>query len=146
MTAKRISTNKRLNDDYDNLFLSASAYAGIDPKILKAVAMNESGPRFEFMDKWEPVGGTIGILHVQFETAKDYAPNLTREEWLKPQMQISIAAQHIARLMKVFNNDLGKVIMAYNAGEGRIQSGVVPSVTRDYLERFWRNYNRLGVA
>jgi len=138
----KLST-KNGNDEYDEIFLREATANGIDPKLLKAIAMNESGLKFNYT-QLERIGGTTGILHIKLSTAQDYEPELTATELSKPETQIRVAAKHIKRLLSVFNGDSGKVVAAYNAGEGRIQQGIIPQTTKEYLERFQRNYKRVG--
>lgn len=145
MTYEYITTNGKYNDQYDEYFLKYSKEQGIDAKLLKAIAMNESGAKLNYT-QLEPIGGTSGIMHIKLSTARDYEKELTAEELKSPEVQIRVASKHIKRLLKVFNGDINNVVMAYNAGEGNIKKGKIPSITKDYIARYYRNIERLGVA
>lgn len=143
MTYRKISTNGRYNDQLDHLFLKYGEAMKVPPEFLKALAMNESGTRFQYSDVFEPKGGTVGVMHIKLSTARDYEPDLTKEDLLLPENEIRVAAKFVADLWKQFNGDRVKVAWAYNAGASRVVAGILPSSTAEYLERFERNYNRV---
>ncbi|MFG1492539.1 transglycosylase SLT domain-containing protein [Halobacteriovorax sp. ZH4_bin.1] len=136
-------SSKSFNDSLDHLFIKYAKESGIDPKIVKAMALTESGTQLD-QKQYEPKGGTTGILHIKLTTARDYEPTLSAEKLAYDETQIRVASKHIKRLMGVFNNNVDLVAMAYNAGEGNILKGRVPEITKRHLERFKRYYNELG--
>lgn len=145
MTIEYITTSGKYNDNYDLLFLKYSKEQGIDARLLKAIAMNESGVQMNYTHL-EPKGGTTGIMHIKLSTAQDYEKSLSAKDLENPETQIRVASKHIKRLLKVFNNDIDKTVMAYNAGEGNIKRGYIPKTTKDYIARYYRNIERLGVV
>lgn len=144
--AYKISTGGRYNDSLDPFFERYALENKLSPLLLKAIAMNESGLRFEFSDIFEPVGGTQGIMHIQLATARDYEPSLTAKDLQKPENEIRVAAKHVARLLEKYGGDERKVVWAYNAGEGNVTKGRIPPITADYIARFERNKNRIKEA
>ena len=135
-----LSTKGKGNDKYDELFLKYAQLEGLDAKLLKAIAMNESGQKMNFTHL-EPIGGTTGIMHIKLETARDYNKKLTAEDLKNYEVQIQYAAKHLARLLKLFGNEQ-KAIMAYNQGEGNTLKG--KTYAAEYYERFTRNKLLIG--
>jgi soluble lytic murein transglycosylase-like protein len=143
MGLKRISTGGRFNDDFDHLFLASANAVGVPPELLKAIAMTESGTRFEYSDIVEPKGGTVGIMHIKLSTARDYEPSMTAQDLLNPENEIRVAAKFVADLWAQFDGDMTKVAWGYNAGASRVHDNIMPITTREYIERFGRNLNRV---
>jgi len=140
MTLKNVlSTKGKGNDKYDEMFLKYAQLEGIDAKLLKAIAMNESGQKMNFTNL-EPIGGTTGIMHIKLETARDYNKKLTAEDLKNYEVQIQYAAKHLGRLLKLFGNEQ-KAIMAYNQGEGNTLKGKTVS---EYYNRYVRNKQLIG--
>tara|TARA_B100001971_G_C18268010_1_gene596185 strand:+ start:29032 stop:29526 length:495 start_codon:yes stop_codon:yes gene_type:complete len=140
-----------VNDDYDELFVKFGLKHGVNPKILKAISLNES-----WLGEYQnsvTVGGntTAGLMHIELPTARDYMPMIDRDELLKPEVEIEVAAMLVKDLMKKYNNNLELVLRAYNGGQGRVTqylNGTVNETwkknTTAYWERFNRNMERLG--
>jgi soluble lytic murein transglycosylase-like protein len=140
----RISTKGFFNDSYDEAFASSALLFGVDPKFLKAIAMTESGTRFEFLGINEPIGDTSNLMHVTVPTARDYEPNITKEDLENPRTSIRVASKLIANLKNIFDGDIEKMAMAYNQGARATQLGKTYSINNGYLARFLRNYDRVG--
>lgn len=143
MGLKKLSTNGKYNDTLDHLFLKHGIAQGVPPEFLKAIAMNESGVQFQESNIWEPKGGTIGVMHIKLSTARDYEPNLTQDDLKNVDTEIRLASKFIADLWGQFQGDMIKVAWAYNAGASRVKNNILPASTKEYLERFERNYNRV---
>ena len=150
---KIITAIKGINDDWDDLFIKYGKEFDVNPKLMKAIAANES--YLGKYDDWEPIGGTRGLMHIKLSTAQDYEPDLT--EWdlfwnpfSADENQIRVATRHMSRLLDKYNNDERLAVQAYNAGEGRVNqflSGKIdqlPSTTIAYWDRYNRNYEKLG--
>lgn len=127
-----------VNDEYDELFLKYGKQEGISPKLLKAVAMNESWLG-EFSEL-EPIGGTTGLMHIKLSTAQDHG-NYTWWDFadLNPyrdENQIEAAAKYLKYLDGLFKGDEKKIVMSYNQGQGNTLKG------KEYAAPYWERYNR----
>lgn len=140
-----------VNNDYDDLFVKNGIKYGVNPKVLKAISLNESWLG-EFTNSVTVNGNTTsGLMHIELPTAKDYWPGVSENELSRPEVEIEIAAMLVKDLMKKYNNNLELVVRAYNGGQGRVNqylAGTVNSTwiknTTDYYDRFNRNMERLG--
>jgi hypothetical protein len=90
--------------------------------------------------------GAVGLMQVMPATAGDYGVGST-PALFDPMTNLRTGTRHLKRLLKKYDNDYGRVIMAYNAGEGvvdRTGSNVTFRETLDYTEAVIRNYQRHG--
>jgi len=151
--AQKIETKiEGINDQWDSLFVRYGKEFGVNPRLMKSIAANES--LLGQFSGYEPNGGTRGLMHIKLGTAQDYEKDLTEYDlyWsvAADENQIRVATKHMKRLLKKFGHDEKKAVQAYNAGEGRIQQFItgkiesLPKTTVDYWDRYNRNFERLG--
>jgi soluble lytic murein transglycosylase-like protein len=110
----------------------------VDAALLHAVVMVESAynPRAV-----SPKGAT-GLMQLMPDTGKRYGvTNL-----LDPLQNLRGGARYLRDLLTMFNNNLGLVLAAYNAGEGaviRFGNAIPPyRETREYVPRVMQHYQR----
>ena len=92
--------------------------------------------------------GAIGLMQLMPSTAADYGVR-SSQALFDPETNLRTGTRHLKRLLKKYKNDYGRVIMAYNAGEGvvdRTNSRVTYLETLNYTEAVIRNYRRHGGA
>lgn len=83
---------------------------GISPKLLKAIAIVESGENPELIGDG---GDSIGLMQIQ---PKWHSQRLNDgEDLLDPEVNIRVACEYLTELMSKYD-DLDKVLTAYNAG------------------------------
>jgi len=75
--------------------------------------------------KWDPNaisndGHDIGYMQIRITTARDYCPDITIEQLLKPKINIKIGILHYKYLLNYYNNDKIKAISAYNRGQRNV--------------------------
>ena len=90
--------------------------------------------------------GAIGLMQVMPATAGDYGVS-DSSALFDPRVNVSTGVRHLKRLLRKYRNDYGRVIMAYNAGEGvvdRTDSNVTYAETLSYTEAVVRRYRKLG--
>ncbi len=90
--------------------------------------------------------GAIGLMQVMPTTAADYGVADARRLF-DPAANVKTGVRHLKRLLGKYNNDYGRAIMAYNAGEGvvdRTNSQVTYLETLNYTEAVIRHYRRNG--
>lgn len=136
-----ISTNGKLNDKLDHLFLKFAEKWKIDPALLKTIAQLESSIGSPRGRKLEPIGQTYGLMHVRLNTAnwlRDMVklPHVSFEDLASDELQIDLAAQYVAYLLKFFKGDKEKAIMAYNGGQGNVQRGTISDGAKKYYQDF----------
>lgn len=117
-------------------------HCGVEPALVRAVIAAESA----FNPRAVSRAGAVGLMQVMPATAADYGVFSTTALF-DPETNIETGTRHLKRLLGKYGNDYGRVIMAYNAGEGvvdRTNSSVTFSETLDYTEAVIRHYRRNG--
>jgi len=115
---------------------------GVERALVHAVVAAESAYNAHAVSR----AGAIGLMQVMPETAADYGVN-DANALFDPKVNVKTGTRHLKRLLGKYKNDYGRVIMAYNAGEGtvdRTNSNVTYAETLDYTAAVIRNYRRNG--
>ena len=115
---------------------------GVEEALVRAVVAAESNYNAHAVSH----AGAVGLMQVMPATAGDYGVTSTRALF-DPKTNLRTGTRHLKRLLRKYNDDYGRVIMAYNAGEGvvdRTNSNVTFRETLDYTEAVIRNYRRNG--
>jgi soluble lytic murein transglycosylase-like protein len=124
----------RFPPHYKALFLQVAKESRVPVALIAAVAAAESG--FDPMARSRK--GATGLMQLMPETARRF--NVTN--LLSPEDNLRGGAQYLRWLSDRFNNDLPRVIAAYNAGEGSVERspGGLPNLpeTVEYLPRVLR--------
>ena len=119
------------------LIFTAAKEHGIDPALLHAVIMVESG----YNPKALSSKGAAGLMQLMPETARRYQ---VTDIW-DPRQNVSGGARYLRDLLALFHNNLGLALAAYNAGETAvIQHGNrIPPYpeTRSYVPRVIQHYH-----
>lgn len=115
---------------------------GVELALVQAVVTAESNYNAHAVSP----AGAVGLMQVMPATAGDYGVRST-EALFDPKTNLKTGTRHLKRLLQKYDNDYGRVIMAYNAGEGvvdRTNSNVTFRETLDYTEAVINNYRRNG--
>jgi hypothetical protein len=115
---------------------------GVEEALVRAVVAAESNYNAHAVSH----AGAVGLMQVMPATAGDYGVNSTHALF-DPKTNLSTGTRHLKRLLRKYKDDYGRVIMAYNAGEGvvdRTNSNVTFTETLNYTEAVIRNYRRNG--
>ena len=108
--------------DVEGEIASAARTNGLDPALVRAVALQESGLRREARSN----KGAMGVMQLTADTAKDLHQN------------IQGGAAYLRTLIVAFGGDVAKALAAYNAGPGAVMryNGVPPfAETRNYVNQ-----------
>lgn len=115
---------------------------GVELALVKAVISAESAYNAHAVSS----AGAVGLMQLMPATAADYGVG-DAERLFDPAVNVETGIRHLKRLLAKYNNDYGRVIMAYNAGEGvvdRTNSNVTYAETLAYTEAVIRHYRRNG--
>jgi len=121
---------------------AAAQRHGVEPALVHAVVAAESAYDAHAVSP----AGAVGVMQLMPGTARDYGVG-SHTALLHPPTNIDAGVRHLKRLLQKYRGDYGRVIMAYNAGEGavdRTNSNVRYPETLDYTEAVARRYRALG--
>ncbi len=124
-----------MTTDYRALASSYATQVGISPTIFVAQIQQESG----FNPNAVSSAGAIGIAQFMPQTAQGLGLNPH-----DPVASLKAAAQYDARNLKLYNGDYSKMLAAYNAGGGTVNSAshkggsnwlsLMPTETQNYVK------------
>jgi soluble lytic murein transglycosylase-like protein len=126
------------------LIQDAAQRHDVELALVKAIVAAESAYDAHAVSR----AGAIGLMQIMPATAADYGVTETARLF-DPEINLETGVRHLKRLLAKYRNDYGRVIMAYNAGEGvvdRTNSNVTYSETLAYTEAVIRHYRRNGGA
>ena len=114
--------------EVDNLIEDAAVKEGLDPKLVREVARQESG----FLPCAISSKGALGLMQLMPATAKD----LEVDNPFDPRGNITAGSRFLKLLLDRYEGDLASALGAYNAGPARVdKAGGVPAITetRQYV-------------
>lgn len=127
---------------YQQLATSYAAQLGLNPAIFTAQIQQESG----FNPNAVSSAGAIGIAQFMPATAAGLNPPLNPRD---PVASLKAAAQYDANNLQTYNGDYAKMLAAYNAGNGAVNTAVaahgsnwlsyMPTETQNYVKAIMAN-------
>jgi soluble lytic murein transglycosylase-like protein len=115
---------------YDPFIRNVASQEGLDPSLIKAVALVESG----FNPRAVSPKGARGLMQLMPATARLYGVRDPHD----PYENLRAGTRHLRDLLIEFHGDLPLALAAYNAGSGAVRrSGGIPNYkeTRDYVRK-----------
>jgi soluble lytic murein transglycosylase-like protein len=130
------SQGKQFASPFDPLILQAAKLHQVDPALIKAVIMAESGYNPKALSK----KGAQGLMQLMPRTA----------QWLgvidsfNPEHNINGGAKYLKQLLRRFDGDVELALAAYNAGSRHVRryNGVPPfKATKFYISKVFKYYD-----
>lgn len=125
---------------YDAMFKEHAAKNGLDWKMLKAIAMNESSlgqdSRVE-RKEWSSDGKSRGLMQLTLPTARDFEL-VEAKDLDDAETSVRIAAKFLHALSLTFMGDKQKIVMSYNQGAGNTLKGKLYAL--EYYNRWLKHY------
>jgi len=120
---------------YDEIFAKYAAKHGLDWRLVRAVAFQESG----FQPAVEGHAGAYGLMQVTPEAAREVGENAFES----PERNISAGVRYLDRLAKMFPNARGRdrialTLAAYNLGPGHVRDAQLLAQRFGYDANRWR--------
>ena len=124
---------------FDAFIDSAASAVSIEPQLLRAVIVVESGFNPHAVSK----AGAAGLMQLMPATAQRYGVS----DRLDPEQNIHGGARYLKSLLTRYGNDMKLALAAYNAGEDAVDrcGRCIPRYpeTRAYVPRVLRMYQSL---
>jgi soluble lytic murein transglycosylase-like protein len=121
---------------FSPIIIEAAGKHDIDPALIKAIIMAESG--------YDPMAtskrGAVGLMQIMPQIATTHG---TDEDMYNPVYNINAGAEHLKGLLNQFGGDLELTLAAYNAGSSKVlkYQGVPPyEATRHYVKKVFEYY------
>jgi soluble lytic murein transglycosylase-like protein len=115
---------------YDPYIEMVARDNGVDPTLVKAVALVESG----FNPRAKSAKGAQGLMQLMPATAAQYGVTNLRD----PYQNLTAGTKHLRGLLDMYEGDVTLALAAYNAGSGAVtRYGGVPAYaeTKDYVKK-----------
>ena len=128
---------RNAEQQYHKLIVQTASQYQIDPALIKAIIMAESGYNPKAVSK----KGAKGLMQLMPETAEA----LGVEDIFNPRQNIAGGVQYFKRLVNRFNGDVKLALAAYNAGSRYVRNynGVPPfKATRYYIKKVFKYYQQ----
>jgi soluble lytic murein transglycosylase-like protein len=122
----------------DPELLAIAAESGLDPMLVMAVILAESGQDPAALSS----RGAVGLMQVMPETAAW----LGFPEFADPATNLRAGCTYLRQLLDMFGNDVELALAAYNAGPGAVRRwGTVPRYreTQAFIKKVSEEYTRL---
>lgn len=119
---------------------AARRYA-IPPALLLAIIHAESN----FDPHAVSHKGAVGLMQLMPSTARWMAPGVSKQQLFSPALNIELGARYLRYLANRYGGDAEKILIAWNAGPGRLDKGHIPDETRVFVRRvhsLYRHYAR----
>ena len=126
---------KKAEKRYQHLVLEAAARYHVEPEIIKAIILAESG----FNPKAVSKVGARGLMQLMPRTAK----LLGVKDSFKPDHNIDAGVRYFKQLLDQFDGEIKLALAAYNAGSYNVKKygGIPPfRATRIYIEKVLKYY------
>ena len=120
---------------YHMFIIQTASHYQIDPALIKAIIMAESGYNTNAVSK----RGAKGLMQLMPETAQ----SLGVEDIFNPHQNITGGVQYFKQMVNRFNGDVKLALAAYNAGSRNVRNynGVPPfKATHSYIKKVFKYY------
>lgn len=130
-------SGRKAEHQYHNFIVQAAIQYQIDPALIKAIILAESGYNPKAVSK----SGAKGLMQLMPDTAEA----LGVEDIFNPRQNITGGVQYFKHLVNRFNGDVKLALAAYNAGSRYVRNynGVPPfKATRCYIKKVLKYYQK----
>ena len=137
------STRYRIKADLARRIYDAAVTAGIEPELAFRLVRVES----VFDPNAASPVGAMGLTQLMLGTAREFEPNVTREQLLDPDINLRIGFKYLRALIREYKGNLKLALLVYNRGPVAVQKSL--SLGRDptngYESVVMRGYRGRGV-
>ena len=137
------SAKYRIKPDLARRIYDAATTAGIEPELAFRLVRVES----VFNPRAVSPAGAVGLTQLMLGTAREYEPNVTREQLLDPDVNLRIGLKYLRGLIRDYKGDLKLALLVYNRGPVAVQKSISMgrSPANGYESRITKGYRGRGV-
>jgi Transglycosylase SLT domain len=106
------SSKYRIKPDLSRRIYDAATVAGLEPELAFRLVRVES----VFDPQAVSPVGALGLTQLMLGTARQFEPNVTREELLTPDVNLRIGFKYLRGLIREYKGDLKLALLVYNRG------------------------------
>lgn len=128
-------SGKKAEHVYHNFIIQTASDHQIDPALIKAIIMAESGYNTRAVSK----KGAVGLMQLMPRTAR----SLGVKNIFNPHQNITGGVQYFKQMVNRFDGDIKLALAAYNAGSRNVlnYNGIPPfKATRSYIKKVFIYY------
>ncbi|WP_411279387.1 transglycosylase SLT domain-containing protein [Gemmatimonas sp.] len=111
------SSKYRIKPELSRRIYDAATTAGIEPELGFRLVRVES----VFDTRAVSSAGALGLTQLMLGTAREYEPNVTREQLLDPDVNLRIGFKYLRGLIRDYKGDLKLALLVYNRGPVAVQ-------------------------
>jgi len=114
------SAKYRIKTELARRIYDAATKAGIEPELGFRLVRVES----VFDTRAVSSAGALGLTQLMLGTAREYEPNVTREQLLDPDVNLRIGFKYLRGLIRDYKGDLKLALLVYNRGPVAVQKSL----------------------
>lgn len=121
------------------LFAAATTTYHLPPGLLSALCHVESTHRINAVHHDDGRSDSLGVCQIKLETAKWLGFKGTREQLMKPEVNIKYAAIYLNRQLVRYSGDTPKAVASYNTGS--FKPGATHfAVNQPYVDKVFKTW------
>jgi soluble lytic murein transglycosylase-like protein len=138
-----LSKKYRVKPDLARRIFDAATTAGIEPELAFRLVRVES----VFDPRAVSPAGALGLTQLMLGTAREFEPNVTREQLLDPDVNLRIGLKYLRGLIRDYKGDLKLALLVYNRGPVAVQKSISMgrSPANGYESLITKGYRGRGV-
>lgn len=136
------SAKYRIRTDLARRIYDAAAAEGIEPELAFRLVRVESN----FKSSAISPAGAIGLTQLMYGTAREFEPELSREQLLDPDINLRIGFRYLRALIRENRGDLRLALIIYNRGPSAVAAALAMGVdpANGYERLITRGYKGSG--
>lgn len=141
VSTPRVSANTNARD-IQSMIVRIAKEEGVDPAIALSIAHVETGGSFN-PNAVGDNGNSFGLFQIHKPSHPDYKGGTD------PEANARYGIRLFKRLLDANNGSVNKAIWAYNAGQGNVNKGILPTTTKNYLNmvaQLGPKYRQAGIS
>ena len=117
------------SNEYRRVAASMAERYGVDPELYVRLVERESG----FDPNARGAAGEVGLTQIMAKTGIDPGYGVKPiEDRLDPEDNLRFGAEYLGGLIRHYDGDVSKALMAYNGGGGNVDKGTVSGDAKKY--------------